>query len=100
MELNFTIVVVAALAGMVAKSAIGWDPWKLLGFLTLTFAILLLVAPLLELAFENDPQVVQEATNTLIERTVAEIPSIFIGEMAGAFAATVIVFARSLFKGH
>ena len=31
MELNFTLLVIAALAGMVAKSVVGWNPWKLLG---------------------------------------------------------------------
>lgn len=98
MELNFTLLVIAALAGMVAKSIVGWDPWKLLGSLTLTFTIILLLPPMLGLAFENDPQVVQQTTNTLIERTIAEIPSILVGEVAGVFAATILSHARSLFK--
>ena len=46
-ELNFTLLVIAALAGMVAKSIVGWDPWKLLGSLTLTFTIILLLPPML-----------------------------------------------------
>ena len=95
MEFNFTLLVLAALAGMVTKLAVGWDPWKLLGSLTLV----LLLLPLLSLAFESDPQVVQKATNTMIERIVAEIPSILVGEVAGVFAATILSFARSLFKG-
>ena len=99
MELNFTLLVIAALAGMVAKLIVGWDPWKLLGSLTLTFTMLLLLPPLLGLAFENDPQVVQETTSTLIERVIAEIPSILVGEVAGVFAATILSFTRSLFKG-
>ena len=53
MEFNFTLLVLAALAGMVTRLAVGWDPWKLLGLLTLA----LLLLPLLGLALENDPQV-------------------------------------------
>ncbi len=95
MDFNFTLLVLAALAGMITKLAVGWDPWKLLGSLTLV----LLLLPLLGLALENDPQVVQEATNTMIERIVAEIPSILVGEVAGVVAATILSFARNLFKG-
>ena len=99
MEMNFTLLVIAALAGMVAKLVVGWDPWKLLGSLTLAFTMLLLLPPLFGVAFENDPKIVQETTNTLIERVIAEIPSILVGEVAGVFAATILSFARSLFKG-
>ena len=99
MELDFTLLVLAALAGMVAKLVVGWDPRKLLESLTLTFSMLLLIPPLLGLAFENDPQVVQETTNTLIEQIIADVPSILVGEVAGVFAATIFSFARGLFKG-
>ena len=95
MEFNFTLLVLAALAGMVARLVFGWDPWKLLGSLTL----LLLLLPLPGLAFENDPQVVEEVTNSIIERIIAEIPSIVVGEVAGVFAATILSFVRSLFRG-
>ena len=95
MEFNFTLLVLAALAGMVAKLVFGWDPWKLLASLTL----LLLLLPLLGLAFENDPQVVEEVTNSIIERIIAKIPSIVVGEGAGVFAATILSFARGLFRG-
>ena len=98
MELSFELLVLAALAGMVIKILVGWDPWKLLGSLGLTFTLILLLPPLLGLGFESDPQVVQETTNTLIERIIAEIPSILIGEVAGVFAATIMSYARSLLK--
>ena len=98
MEFSFELLVLAALAGMVIKILVGWDPWKLVGALGLAFTLILLLPPLLGLAFENDPQVVQETTNTLIERIIAEIPSILIGEVAGVFAATIMSYARSLFK--
>ena len=97
-EVNFTLLVIAASAGMVVKSFVGWDPWKLLGSLTLTFTIILLLPLMLGLAFENDPHVVQQATNTLIERIIAEVPSILVGEVAGVFAATILSYTRSLFK--
>ena len=99
MEFSFTFLVLAALAGMVTKLAVGWDPWKLLGYLTLTFTMLLLLPALLGVAFENDPQVVQEMTNKSIERVIAEIPSILVGEVAGVFAATILSLTRSLFRG-
>ena len=98
MELSFELIVLAALAGMVIKIFVGWDPWKLAGSLGLVFTLILLLPPLLGIALENDPQVVQETTNTLIERIIAEIPSILIGEVAGVFAATIMSYARSLFK--
>lgn len=68
MEFNFTLLVLAALAGMVARLVFGWDPWKLLAPLTL----LLLLVPLLGLALENDPQVVEEVTNSIVERIIAQ----------------------------
>ena len=34
MEFNFGLLVLAALAGMVLKLVVGWDPWKLVGSLT------------------------------------------------------------------
>ena len=100
MEFDFGLLVLAALVGMVIKLVVGWDPWKLLGFLTLTFTLILLLPPLLGLAFENDPQVVQETTNAMIERIVGEIPSIVVGEVAGVFAGSILGFATSLFKGR
>lgn len=95
MEFNFSLLVIAAPAGMVIRLAVGWDIVKLLGSLTLV----LLVLPLLGLALEYDPQVVQEATNSMIQRITAKIPSILTGEMAGVVAASILSFARSLFKG-
>ena len=95
MEFNFTLLVLAALAGMVARLVFGWDPWKLLASLTL----LLLLLPLLGLTFENDPQVVEEVTNSIIERIIAKIPSIVVGEVAGVFAPTILSSVRGLFRG-
>ena len=89
MEFSFTLLVIVAVAGMIANLIVGWDPWKLLGSLT----FILLLTPLLGLAFEDDPLVVQEMTNIVIERIVANIPSIFIGEVAGVVAGTILSFA-------
>ena len=95
MEFSFILLVLAALAGMIARFIIGWDPWKLLGSLIFIFLLL----PLLGLAFEDDPLVVQEMTNNAIERIIAWMPSIIIGEIAGVFAGTLLSLVRSLFKG-
>ena len=100
MEFSFELLVLAALAGMVIKIFAGWDPWKLAGSLGLAFTLILLLPPLLGLAFENDPQVVQESTNAMIERIVAEIPSILVGEVAGVVAGSILGFATSLFRGR
>ena len=95
MELNVLIVVVAALAGMVAARNLGWDPWKLLGQLMLVVILL----PLFGLAFESDPQVLQEATNSMIGRIVDSLPSTFFGELAGIVAGWILRFAKDLSKG-
>lgn len=95
MELNFFLLVVAALAGMIVKLFAGWDPWKLLGSLSLV----LLFLPMLSLAFVTDPQVAQTAANSLVERVAGAFPSIIIGEVAGVFAGTIFGAIRGLFKG-
>ena len=100
MEFSFELLVLAALAGMVIKILVGWDPWTLAGSLGLAFTLILLLPPLLGLAFENDPQVVQETTNEMIERIVAEIPSILVGEVAGVIAGSILGFTTSLFRGR
>ena len=94
MEFSFTLLVLAALAGMIAKLVFGWDPWKLLGSL----AFILLLLPLIGLAFEDDPQIVQKMTNNAIDKIIAAMPSIFIGEAAGVVAGTILSSVRSLFK--
>ena len=99
MEFNFGLLVLATLAGMTIKLAVGWDPWNLVGLIALTLTLILLLLPLLGLAFENDPQVVQETANTMIERIVVGIPSILVGALAGVFARAILGFATSLFRG-
>ena len=100
MEFNFGLLVLVALAGMVIKLVIGWDPWKLVGSLALAFTLILLIPPLLGLVSESDPQVVQETTSAMIERVVADLPSIVVGDLAGVFAGTILGFATSLFGGR
>ena len=100
MEFNFSLLVLVALTGMVIKLVIGWDPWKLVGSLALAFTLILLIPPLLGLVSESDPQVVQETTNAMIERVVADLPSIVVGDLAGVFAGTILGFAKSLFGGR
>ena len=95
MEFNFGILVLAALAGMVIKLVVGWDPWKLVGLLALVFTLILLIPTLPGLALENDPQVVQETANAIVERIIAEIPSIVVGDLAGVFAGTILNFATN-----
>ncbi len=96
MEFSLTLLVLAALAGMVAKLIVGWDPWKLLGSLT----IILLILPLLGLAFEDDPLVLQEMTDTIIERVVAEVPSVVVGEVAGVLAGAILSVFTNLFNSR
>ena len=85
---------------MVIKLVVGWDPWKLVGSLALAFTLVLLIPPLLGLALESDPQVVQETTNAIVEQIVAEIPSIVVGDLAGVFAGTILSFATDPFRGR
>ena len=95
MELDFVILVAASLAGMVAAWTLGWNPWKLASQLMLALTLL----PLFGLAFETDPQVVQEATNSMIGHIVDSIPSTFFGEMAGIAAGWILRFAKNRSKG-
>ena len=90
MDTEILFFLFAALAGMVAALFIGWDPVKLLGQLMLVLILL----PLFWLAFETDPQVVQEATNSMIEQIVDSIPSAFVGEIAGIFAGWILRLAK------
>ncbi len=91
--MNFLLLVIAALAGMVAKVFLGWDPWKLIG----AFGLMLIVLPILGLAFIHDPQALQAATNSNIERIVNSIPSTVIGEVAGFVAGTIFDIFKGLF---
>ena len=100
MEFDFGLLVLAALTGMVIKLVVGWNPSKLVGSLALGLTLILLIPQLLGLAFESDPQVVQETTNAMIERLLAEIPSIVIGEVAGVFAGTILSFTTSLVRSR
>ena len=95
MQLDFEILVLAALAGIVAARTLGWNPWKLLGQLMLVVILL----PLFWLAFESDPQVVQEATNSMIGRIGDSLPSAFFGELAGIVAGWIPRIAKDLSKG-
>ena len=52
--------VIAALAGMIIKMLVGWNPWKLVETLGAAFAFILLIPLFLGLAFESDPLVIQE----------------------------------------
>ena len=95
MQIDFEVLFFAALVGTIAAAVVGWDPWKLAGQLMLGLTLL----PLFRLAFETDPQVVQEATNSMIGHIVDSIPSTFIGEMAGIVAGWILRFAKDLSKG-
>ena len=89
MEFNFALLVAAALAGMVAKLALGWNPQALLGAMTAVLLWGWLTLQLLGLAFESDQRVVQDVTNLVIERLVFEFGSLVVGEIAGVYAATI-----------
>ena len=88
-EFNFTLLVAAALAGLVAKSILGWNPQKMAGLLTSITLSGWLYVRLIDVAFVNDQLVVQEMTNIIVERLVSEFGSMFVGEIAGIYAATI-----------
>ena len=94
MEFNFALLVAAALAGMVAKLALGWNPQALLGAMTAVLLWEWLTLQLLGLAFESDQRVVQDVTNLVIERLVFEFGSLVVGEIAGVYAATIFGVTR------
>lgn len=94
-EFNFTLLVAAALAGLFAKSILGWNPQKLAGLLTSITLSGWLYVRLIDVAFVNDQLVVQEATNVIVERLVSELASMIVGEVAGVYAAAVFQTVRS-----
>ena len=51
MEVNFLLLVLAALGGMLTKVIFGWDPWKAFGFLT----AVVLFLPIVGLGLISDP---------------------------------------------
>ena len=95
MEPNFILLILAALAGMVARTFVGWDPWKLFAAL----GLILLVLPALGLVFETDPEATQEAANRLVERFANAMPSIIVGGVAGMIAGSIVDAVEGLVKG-
>ena len=87
MEFNFALIFVAALAGLVAKRFIGWDPQRLWAGLILLIPF---VFPALGLALETDSAAVQEKADSMIERVIASMPSVAIGDAAGLLAGIVM----------
>lgn len=85
MEVNFLLLVAAALAGLVVNTICKFNPWAIFG----TFSFLILLFPILGLGFQHDPQVVQSMTNAYIERLVNALPSLIVGEVAGMIAAGI-----------
>ena len=53
MEINFALLVIATLAGMMIKMVVGWNPKQLLEYLAGAFALLLLLPAFIDLAFEE-----------------------------------------------
>ena len=70
---------------------------KYVGLLMVVLGLLPWV-PFLGLVFETDPQVVQEAANSRIERISASIPYRVAGSIAGVIAAPFLVAAKDVFK--
>ena len=97
--MSFWILVFAALAGMITALTFGRDPWKMWTSLTLFVPF---VIPALGLGLEADPAVKQARADLVIEQITGAIPSVIIGEAAGAFAGAIMRFGKDLmdlFKG-
>ncbi len=94
MEMNFLLMVVAALAGLVVNAIWKFNLWAILG----SVSFLLLVFPILGLGFQHDPQVAQAMANTITERLISSLPSLIIGELAGSAAAAVFNAVAGVFR--
>ena len=99
MELNFALLVAAAVAGLVAKLVLGWNPQAVLALLTSLTLNVWLYVRLIDVAFVNDQLVVQEMTNVIVERLVSELASTIVGEVAGVYAATIFGVAKRWLSG-
>lgn len=85
MEMQFEFLVLGALAGMGARTVVGFDPWKLIG----TLSVITLFVPLVGIAFHQNPQVAQTMASQHLEAFIVALPSLVIGEVAGVVAASI-----------
>ena len=94
MELNFGMLVAAALAGLIVSAIWGFNPWAILG----TFSLLVLFLPLLGLMFQTDPQAAQVAATSVLDRLMNALPSVVIGDVAGSVAGAIFKAGKDLFR--
>ena len=92
MEMNFLMLVIAALAGLIINAIWGFNPVAIIG----GFSLLVLFLPIMGLGFEHDPQVVQAITNNMVDRIVTAMPSLIIGELAGSVATSIFKAVKEL----
>lgn len=94
MELNFGMLVAAALAGLIVNAILGFNPWAILG----TFSLLVMLLPLLGLMFNTDPQAAQVAATSVLDRLVNALPSVVVGDVAGSVAGATFKAGNELFR--
>ncbi|MGA9047953.1 MAG: hypothetical protein WB588_03075 [Dehalococcoidia bacterium] len=94
MEINFILLVIAALFGLIINAIWGFNPWAIFGGIS----FLVMIFPILGLGFEHDPQVVQTMANVIIQRLLDSLPSLMIGELAGILASRIFRVIRGLFN--
>jgi len=93
MEVNFLMLVIAALVGLIINAIWGFNPVAIIG----GFSLLVLFLPVLGLGFQHDPQIAQAIANSMADRIINAMPSLIIGELAGSVAATIFKVVRGIF---
>jgi hypothetical protein len=90
--MNFIVLVICALLGLCTRLLIGFDPWKLLGSLSLV----ILVLPIFNISLQHDPQITQAMANDYTTHLITQLPSMLIGEIAGVFAKEIFSVTKGI----
>ena len=93
MEVNFLMLVIAALVGLIINAICGFNPVAIIG----GFSLLVLFLPVLGLGFQHNPQIAQAIADSMADRIINAMPSLIIGELAGSVAAAVFKASKGLF---
>jgi len=93
MELNFGLLVFAALVGLIINAIYGWNPVAILS----SISLLVLMLPLLAVAIQKDPQVALSMADDYTATVVLAMPSFIMGELAGNIAGEIFKPFKRLF---
>ena len=93
MEIHFLFLVLGALVGLLVNARCGWNPWAMIG----SASLMVLLFPLIWIAMQSDPDVAKSMADSYIAPVANAMPSLLIGDLAGAIAASTYKTLKGLF---